>query len=310
MPDNHMILSIDEAEKLSLLPKKTTVIIATCQCEMRTFMLSFLGFILRSKPENVEHFMVSINGGDDRYSDTKLQDKKQKFLQEIRKLKWHEKDMPLTINRVWSRIGHAQALEACIPWVHTEYYTIAHDDVLVQAGWCEESLSKLQEEDAIMAFHPPLLCGGVSKNYHENGWKISLPHMNTALITCKKPLMSKLGMNWHGHHVKKEFKLYDAIDVKEFIKYHTANAHIESFPLIEEPYSYVNMDIGAWIYDETRKCGYKMHKISSKTAVHLKGMSWVNDREERIKRGDYEYNLMEMELEKYPKFREVYQNNL
>jgi hypothetical protein len=183
MPDNHMIFSVDEAEKLTLLPKKTTVIMATCQCEMRTFMLSFLSFVLRSRPENVEHFMVAINGGDERYGNCGLQDKKQLFLEQIRRLKWHDRDMPLTINRTWSRVGHTQAIESCIPWVHTEFYTITHDDVLAQKGWDDEFLNKLEDEQTILSYQPPLLLGGVCKKFHEGGWKIGLPHMNSCLIT-------------------------------------------------------------------------------------------------------------------------------
>jgi hypothetical protein len=34
-----------------------------------------------------------------------LQDKKQKFLEELRNMKWEDRDMPLTVIRAWSRIG-------------------------------------------------------------------------------------------------------------------------------------------------------------------------------------------------------------
>jgi hypothetical protein len=310
MPDNHMIFSVDEAEQLTLIPKKTTVIVASCQCEMRTFMLSFLALVLRSKPENVEHFMVALNGGDDRYNNAALQDKKQLFLEEVRRLKWNNKDMPLTISRTWSRVGHTQALESCIPWVHTEYYTISHDDVLVQKGWDDEFMNKMEDKQTILAFHPPLLMEGLSKNYHEDGWKVSLPHMNSALITCKKALMTKLGVRWYGYHIKNEFKLYEKVEAKEFLKYHNENGHIESFPFIEGTYKYANMDVGSWVYDAIKKSSYKMSRVNTKVALHLGGMSWEEKKYDRKKRGEYQYNLSEMELDKYPEFKEVYEKNL
>jgi len=309
MPNNQTVFSVDEMESISLLPKKTTVIMATCQSKMEVFMLSVLSFLIKSNPKNVEHFMVAINGGDERHGSTELQDKKQAFLEDIRKLKWHDRDMPITIQRVWSRIGHGEAIESCIPWVHTEYYTITHDDVLVQENWCEESVKEIQDENVIMSYHPPLILGGLKKNFHIDGWKLGFPHMNTALITCKKALISKLGVRWHGHHNKREFKIYEQVDSKEFLKYHTQFAHMESFPIIEEPYSYINMDIGAWVYNAIIQTDYKTKKIDFKVATHLGGQSWVIDKDRRIKEREYEWNNLEMLLEKYPSYKEIYEKH-
>ena len=307
MPHDKMILSVTEAENLTLIPKKTTAILATCQSDMKVFMWSIFSLLLRSKPENLEHIMVCINGGDERHGCTSLQDNKQKFLEEMRRLKWQKRDMPLTIIRAWSRVGHGQALEMAIPWVHTEYYTIMHDDVILKNDWDVESFEQLKKENSILAYFPPLLWCGVGKAFDKE-WRITLPHMNTTLVTCKKALITALGVRWYGYHVNHKFNLYEKVDIKKFLEYHQKNSNIQSFPVIEEPYGVISMDIGSWVYCKAKE--YSMHRIGTNKAIHFESMSWGQDKDDRIKKNIYDISLLEQEIEEVPEYKSIYEKYL
>ena len=304
-----MILNISEAENLTLIPQKTTAILATCQSDMKVFMWSIFSLLLRSKPENLEHIMVCINGGDERHGCTSLQDNKQEFLEEIRRLKWHKRDMPLTIIRAWSRVGHGQALEMAIPWVHTEYYTIMHDDVILKNDWDIESFEKIKEEKSILSYFPPLLWCGVGKTFDKK-WRISLPHMNTTLVTCKKSLMTGLGVRWYGYHVNHDFNLCEKVNIKEFLEYHQKNSNIQSFPVIEEPYGSISMDIGTWVYYKIKEAGYSINKIGTDKALHLQSMSWGENTNDRIDNDAYDISLLEKEIEEIHEYRSIYEKYL
>ena len=278
MPHPYMAFSIEECERLSLLPQKNTLIMATSQSSMDIFMLSVFSILLRSNPKKLEHLMVCINGADKRCGDPTLQDIKQNFLEELRNMKWNGRDMPLTVIRAWSRVGHSHSLEMAIPWVHTEFYTIIHDDVIIlRKEWCEEAIENLNDPKAAICYFPPLLNGGVLKKIHNNKWFLDLPHLNSTFIVCRKSSLAKIGARWIGYHFEHEFNLYDRLNIKKFLDHHYELNNIESFPVIEKPYSGIGMDVGAWVYNNLLENKYEFIPMKKNTAIHLVGMSWHDD---------------------------------
>lgn len=297
MPHPHMVLDLDECEQLTSLPQKNTLIMATCQSPMNVFMWSIFSILLRSQRTKLEHFMVNINGGDSRCGPTELQDKKQKFLEELRLMKWQGHDMPLTVIRVWNRIGHAQALEMSIPWVHTEYYTIMHDDViLLDNKWCDEVWAKLYNDPGVaFCYHPPLLMGGVRKAYYENAWLLGMPHLNSTFVACRKSAMQKANVQWRGYHVKVDFHLDKFVDVKEFLEHHQNNNDLSSYPLIEAPYKFLSMDIGAWAYERLKEAGFRFVALPEKTLLHLGAISWGSEQNAKDSIGKHREQIQALE---------------
>lgn len=314
MPHPYMAFNIEECEKLSLLPKKNTLIMATSQNSMVIFMLSIFSILLRSNPQKLEHIMVCINGPDKRCGDPILQNIKQDFLEELRNMKWHSRDMPLTVIRAWSRLGHSHSLEMAIPWVHTEFYTIIHDDVIILCKeWCEEAIESLNNPKAAICYFPPLLNRGVSKKIHNNKWFLDLPHLNSAFMVCKKYSLSQSGARWIGYHFEHEFNLYDRVDIKKFLDHHYELNNIESFPVIEKPYSGIGMDIGAWVYNNLLENKYEFIPMKKNTAIHLVGMSWHSDdlKEKTLETNKDDINLIYEEIKKnenYISLFEKYKN--
>lgn len=282
MPHPHMAFSVQECESLSLIPNKNTTIIATSQSAMDIFMMSIFSLLLRSNPNKLEHFMVCINGADKRCGDPKLQDIKQNFLEELRNMKWNDRDMPISVIRVWSRLGHSQSLEMAIPWVHTEYYTIMHDDVIIKdEKWLDKAFENLSNPKSAISYLPPLLWGGMGKKVINKKWYLELPHMHSALLVCKKPITQELGVRWSGYHFDHEFRLYDQVNVQEFMDYHYKRNNVQSFPIIEQPYAGISMDIGSWVYNNILEKGYELVPLHESTALHMRSFSW---REESFKK--------------------------
>lgn len=313
MPHPHMVLDVDECELSSLIQGKNTAIIATSQSPMSIFMMSIFGLLLRSDPDHLEHFMVAINGADERTGDTTLQDRKQEFLSELRKLKWAGRDMPITVNRVWSRLGHGQSLDACVSWVHTEFYTIMHDDVILQdKGWGDLATRRLSDPHTALAFHPPLLACGMEKNMHEGRWKLNFPHLNSTFVVCKKALTSKAGVRWAGYHFQNPFHLYDMVDIKSFLAHHTGRKHLRSFPVIERPYSLVSMDVGAWMYYELGNMGYSFAPLPEDILCHFISISWHTEDQIRKKMDRHRtvIDRLEADLAEVPEYYALYRKYL
>lgn len=310
MSHPHMAFDIQECEKLSLIPSKNTTIIATCQSPMDIFMMSIFSLLLRTNPQKLEHFMVCINGPDKRCGDTLLQDAKQNFLEELRNLKWHERDMPISVIRVWSRIGHAQSMEMAIPWVHTEFYTIMHDDVILKnEKWLDYAIESLASPKAAMSYLPPLLCAGMGKKVVDRKWFLELPHMNSALVVCKKPITQQLGVRWCGYHFENEFRLYDRVNIQEFMDFHYKRNNVQSFPVIEQPYTGISMDIGSWLYNEILEKGFELIPMANSTAYHLSGCSWREENHIKKRLDDHAVALNSLyeNLKKYQEFFALYE---
>lgn len=281
----HMALTLESCEKLSLIPGKTTAIIATCQCSIDVMMRSVFSLLMRSDPKYLEHFIVCLNGPDSRCGDPSLQDKKQAFFEKLRGLKWQGRDMPITVIRAWSRVGHTQAMEMAIPWVHTEFYLIMHDDLIIRSiQWGEVGEAIFRDQKIAIICWPPLLCGGLVEHNYQDKKLIGFPHFNSVFMMCRKAVLTQVGARWYGYHVPVDFLLSEMVDTEEFYKHHDARNQIVIKPQAEDRYGVVSTDIGAWMYYMLGQAGYRFGLFHPDTVSHLIGFSWENDKEKMQKR--------------------------
>lgn len=310
MPHDHMIMNLQECEEATLLPGKNTAIIATSTGPLRLLMATIFSLLLRSNPRHLEHFIVCINGPDERCGDPKPQDIKQRFLEELRMLKWGDKDMPITVMRVWSRIGHSQSLEMATPWVHTEYYTIMHDDIIItNSEWCEESFNALQEKDVAIIQTLPMTYGSWGEYIYENKKFIGTTHMNSTFAVCKKSILTQLGAKWCGYHITKDYNMGD-IDYDEFVSFNTRKLSHGDLPKRNESYNGLSFDIGAWVLYHVKNSNYKILHFQKKPMVHFVSASWTTEKNylrNRIDENKQVFQEFEKDLQAHPKLHELYE---
>lgn len=308
-----MVFDIEEAERSACLKGKMTAVIASCQAPIECLMWSVFSLLLRSKPgDRLEHIIVTLNGPDKRTGDPSLQDEKQAFLEELRDIRWmDERDMPLTVIRAWSRVGHAQAVEMALPWVHTEAYILMHDDVIVNdENWIRVIENPFfTDEQTAAAFVPPLLVIGLDCYKHQGEWLLRFPHPNTAFVVCRKSLMQKLGASWCGYHLKQEFDLSDQAFCDELLRFHRERGHIQNLPIKNEKYGYVSQDIGAWVYYRLLQENMRVAPLPSSVVTHFIGMSWGDEAYlgEAVPRRNLIVSKLEAEIDRVPEFKALYQ---
>ena len=304
---NPMILTKAECERVTVVPHKTTAIMATCQSKIECLMWSVFSLLLRST-KALEHIIVVINGPDKRTGDPTLQDTKQAFLEELRNTRWlvpslcHDRDMPITIIRAWSRIGHSQALDTAIPWVHTEAYTIMHDDIIVNTSeWCNQTFSLLTKNVG-MVYAPPLLATGLSTVDFGESKKINLPHPNSVFITSRKELYTDFGFRWYGYHIKKDFELTE----DEFLRFHKEDTtHVPA----KGKYGYLSMDVGTWPYYRLKEAGYEFEALHPDTITHLCAMSWRSqgEQKEAVSHNKARIDALVAEIYQHEHFKRLYE---
>lgn len=304
MPNHpHLILSLKEAEELNNIKDKNTLIIATGQADLQFLCCSIFSILIRSnlnKPLN--HICVMINGPDARTGDPTLQDKKQEFLEDLRNEKWCDLDMPLTISRIWSRVGHTQAMEMAIPWINTEFFSIMHDDVILDNFNLHNYLSAIFEDEKVaMVSSPPILKGYVKSSKYNDKRKLEIPHVNSEFITCRKSLFIESGCRWPGYHVECKFDFDNWKYKKEFLNYY------QDLPLnVSGNYEVLNWDIGAYVYYQFEQKGYKTKSLPRNLFQHFSAASWDQNVEIRMKQWLPHVKKLEMELLKFPKFKMLY----
>jgi len=316
-----MLLDIDEAVELTRLEKKITTIIPTSAAPIECFMWSIFSWLLRADPKDyIEHFIVVINGPDKRTGDPTIGDKKQAFLEELRNLKWwrtdkpqNKKDMPLTVMRAWSRIGHPEAVEMAVPWVHTEAYLITHDDVfIIKDNWLRDTDKAFWDrpEVAISYGTPFMMCCQQDSAMHQNKHLLRFPHLLCAFLLCKKKILSKLGSSWCGYSIKTDpFLLKDKVgDVAAFKKYY-ADLQLNDNPSQEEqPYEFISMEMGAWHFYNAVQAGYKFSQLDQNMLIHLGAMSWEVDtgKKRRIEHYQDEIFKLEQLIYRHPEYSRLY----
>jgi hypothetical protein len=329
MSHPHMALKIEECVELTHLKEKVTVVIPTRNSSMECLLWSVFSLLLRSEPHGMmEHFCVCINGPDERTGDTKMQDQKQKFLEELRDLEWYHaanpklrKQMPLTVIRAWSRVGYAEVFEMALNWVHTDAYCLMHDDViLLNKNWDKEVKEKFyNKEDVALAYVPPLHGCICDHAIHRGMYLIRLPQLQTTFVVCKKKDIMKVGALWRGYHIPSDenmlqFDLEEIGNVAEFEKF-WKDQGLYNKPVIKtELYNFVRQEIGAWVYYKLYQAGYKLAELPLDTILHLGGMSRIDTtpeiRMEKIKANNKEIKMLEKEILDHPEYSVIYKKYL
>jgi hypothetical protein len=316
----HMAYDIDECVEHSTLPEKITTIIPTAAGPLECLLWSVFSLLLRARPDDlIEHFMVVINGPDERTGDPTLQDKKQAFLEELRDMKWYHadrpeisKDMPITVIRAWSRIGHPEAVEMALPWVHTDAYHLMHDDIIINKhGWLDEVRDKFYSNPNVaIAYSPRLHCCQCNSATYQNKHLFRVPHLLCAFLVCRKKWIVKTGQSWCGYHIPTPtFELKDRVgDVPGLMRYYSQQKLLDNPPQTEEPYDYCSMEMGAWLYYHLVQQGRSFVALDPEIYSHFGTMSWESEtgKNSRILGGLKGIKLLESEIEKHPTYKPLY----
>lgn len=321
----HMVCDIDESVELTTLPEKITVIYPTSAAPIECLLWSTFSLLLRTNVKDyMEHFMVCINGPDRRTGDPSMQDLKQRFLEDLRRLKWYhadkpedKRDMPLSVIRVWSRIGHPESVEMAIPWVHTDSYLIMHDDIIIERhNWLREVENKFYSNpNAIIGYCAPLklMCCQCDSATHQNKYLLRFPHLLCAFLVCRTKYMYKLGSSWCGYHIEsKDFRIEDKVgNVDEFMDYYSKLKLLNNPPQTKEPYNYYSMEMGAWHFYNAIQNGYDFVPLDI-PITHFGAMSWEVDtgKRKRITCNMGIVRALEKEIYAHPEYSKLYDKYL
>lgn len=321
---DQMILNQEDAVTLTTLKDKITAIIPTFSAPMNCFMWTMFSYLLNTRPNDaLEHIIVCINGADERTGDISLQDKKQAFLEELRDLKWyHEdnpanyKDMPITIIRAWSRIGHPEGVEMALPWVHTDNYIISHDDIIItKEFWIEEIKERFfKNPKAAIAHSNPLLCAFCASAEYQNKNLLRFPHLLCTFLVCKKKLIDALPSRWCGYHIEMpDFKIEElAGDFDKFItnqaKYKENCISTEEPPQKDFIYNYISMEMGAWHFYNLKERNLEFMQIDPNLIVHFGAMSWETEEKKKSRvQGKYQWaEKIEQKILKHPEYSKLF----
>ncbi len=299
-----MFLTEQQACEQTLVPG-ITAIVPTYNNSPRLFALSIMS-LLRNTSNVTMHINVTINGPDRRTGDPETQNQKQWFLEAIREEKYRDRDMPLTVQRVWSRVGHAQAIDSAMPWVHTKYFLLMHDDVLVtEPCWDLKVIPCLNNPDTGLVFagrHHALdriTCGP----WEDGKNLINFPHPQTYFVAGSRAFLGKF--RWQGYFVKGDF---DGIQVDKEMIDHQERFNMPPQPITPEA-GYLTYDIGSWLLYNVQKSGMQIVEIPEDTVLHLGGFSWAGERrnERQVQRYMTVINDLEVQCrEDLPKLFKIY----
>lgn len=325
----HMAMTIDECVELTHLKEKITAVIPTRNASIEFLMWSVFSLLLRSKPNGMlEHFCVCINGPDERTGNTEIEDEKQKFLEELRDLKWYHtndvvnnRPMPITVIRVWSRVGYAESFEMALNWVHTDAYCLMHDDVIItNRNWEQEIKSKFYGDDQIaIAFVPPLLGCNCDHAIHRGMYLLRLPQMETTFLVCRKKHIMKVGGLWRGFHIASDdnmlqFDLEEIGNVAEFESFWKEQGLYDKPVIKTELYNFVRQEVGAWIYYKLQQAGYKFIELDSNIILHFEKMSYARCTPEikwqKIKENIQVVQSLQKEILDHPEYSVLYKKYL
>ncbi len=316
----HMVFDIDEAVELSSIPEKITAIVPTAAGPLECLLWWTFSFLLRTKPNDlIEHFMVVINGPDERTGDEGHCDLKQQFLEELRDMKWShtdggvKKDMPITVIRAYSRIGHPEAVEMATSWVHTDAYLLMHDDIIIKKhNWLKEVKDKFYgDPEVAIAFSPRLMCCQCDSAQHANKNLFRVPHLLCAFLVCRKKWIVKTGQSWCGYHVPvPTFDLKDRVgDIDGLMQYYKTLGLLDNPPQTTEPYDFASMEMGAWLFYQLVQDGRKFAQLDSDLYHHFGTMSWESETGKFSRIGGATQCIKELEAEiaLHPEYSKLYQ---
>lgn len=319
---NKMIVNQQDAIDLTTMKDKITAIIPTFCAPIDCFMWTIFSYLLNTRPNDaLEHIIVCINGADDRTHDVSNQDEKQRFLEELRNLKWYHtdnplnnKDMPLTIIRAWSRIGHPESVEMALPWVHTDNYLISHDDIIItKEFWIEEVKEKFfKNPEAAIAHFNPLICALCATAVLQEKIFLRFPHLLCTFLVCKKKYLDPLKSSWCGYHIEMpDFKIDDLANFKDFYEFQIQNNSLnwDAPPRKDCTYNLISMEMGAWHFYNLIEQNLKFIQLDPELIVHFGAMSW--DSEERkaakVKEKFQWAEKIEQKILAHPEYSKLYQ---
>lgn len=299
--DPLLIFTPERCERIALRKGKISAIIPTFSSPMNCFMWSVFSLLLRSDPSVLEHLFVSINGPDSREGGNELQDRKQKFVEELRSSEWSGRGLDpgaITLTRTWSRIGHAQALEQSIPWVDTEFYLSMHDDVIVtDSSWCDISDFRENGRLALKTWGPHLV-----GKIRTTGDRLDLPHLNTIFTLCNKPVLTSLGSRWIGFHLDERFSVGDYMDADSFLEEHRRFGSASRGVILDREFRSASLDIGAFLFSKIYRGGLETGRFAPDTVRHFESASWKPDKAIRIP----EVDILEDEIMSFAPYAEIY----
>jgi hypothetical protein len=314
MKNNHLLLSTGECEKRTTIKGKITAIIETFQQPVERLLRTVFSLLLRSGPPvngPLEHIIVCINGADRRTGPPEIQDAKQQFLEELRKLKWKvpgyegERDMPLTVLRVWSRVGHGQSLDMAVPWVHTEGYILLDDDyIITNPDWINEVTEKCLNNPDCGYFHQHGDIGpGCCENATTHQNQLILPRLWANFIGGKKSVLEELGVRWSSYFLNHTFKTQD---YPEFFPYHReswrkSHQSEEHCSKVEE-YHQLIVESGAWPKYKLDQAGVQGYNLQKQGSVQNNDLFWHY--------GKGTIDVLDKEIFKVPEYWSLYDKYL
>lgn len=270
MSHNNMIFSVKDCIENSELKNKTTIIVATSQADIKVFMWSLFSFLINGNFNYIDHINININGGNFK-TNTNLQDLKQKLIEDL----IVNYDVPISLFRIWGRQGHAHSIDSCIPYVHTEYYSLIHDDLILLKDWTvdNEHFLYLKDENRSIIVENPFFMGGEFFGFYEGKPKLNFIHLNSCFVECKKSVLENLGLRWQGYHFKKSFK----VD-KEFIdfisNFKNLGKKLDLEKIKNAEYEYYSADIGSFVWYYLYENNFNFKTFEDNNFLHIKTASW------------------------------------
>ncbi|NDD53021.1 glycosyltransferase family 1 protein [bacterium] len=269
------LIAMSQCEELSLAPKKVCAILPTSDAPLEFLVWSLFSLLIRSD-SSLDHVIVAINGPDSRTGNTSRQDAKQKFIEELRLLKFGERDMPITLMRTWSRIGHSQTIDQCVPWVHTEFYLVLHDDILIlDKNWCLK-IKDFEQEDVICATWGNPIIRPLNDDSHG---RLELPHFNSIFALCKKSRMKGINAEWSGHYVPMNFYIENFCNYGHFIGWYRKNNLLQEdkIPPRDKEFNALTIDIGGSFIPDLYNNKFRIIQFDDNLLKHFGTMSWCDE---------------------------------
>jgi len=269
----HMVLSVKDSIDLSEKKEQNTVVICTSQCDIKVMMWSVFSLLLNAN-NSFDSLEACINGSSLK-EQRLLQDAKQNFFEDL----LYEYKIDLNIHRVLGRQGHSHAIDSCIPWIDTEYYTLMHDDVILKNDWSDELKDSGFLEDPkrslinvkpFFMMKPLAFCNSL----YLDKPKLGMPHINSSFVIVKKSVVEELGVNWQGYHNKIDFKL-EGEWARKLVDFYEpiASGNIRE----GNEYNYHNTDIGSWVCYKLLISDYNLKSMKGDFCLHITEGSWSSD---------------------------------
>jgi hypothetical protein len=285
----HPQMVIDEGELMTnvLAPDRFTPIIVTAQAKLTLLMQTIFSLLLRTEPfDRLAKLIVFINGPHRHSKESRLQDVKQSFLEELGMTTWtmptgSVRSINVVIFRLWGQTGHSQLIDGAVPWVESRYYALVHDDIVVlDPSWSQRALEHFTRPDVALVSAPPLLlCGAGVPSSAYGTWQgpcCRLPHLNTAFTVCDRARIAQLNARWQSFHVFTKGRMKEYVgNTAEWTAYYRNHGGVDNDGTNDETLiEAVGYDVGAWVYYHMCTAGLQCAEFSPSTIHHVGSASW------------------------------------